>query len=66
MYHLYGMKSSDAWIATGCDFVSARLEVGVGCIIGAGSVVNKDCLPHALYAGNPAKRIKDLLQTSEI
>lgn len=31
-----------------------------GCVIAAGSVVNRDCEPNGLYAGVPAKRIKDL------
>jgi maltose O-acetyltransferase len=31
-----------------------------GCIIAAGSVVLKDTEPNGLYAGNPAKRIKEL------
>lgn len=36
------------------------VTVGTGCIIAAGSIVTKDCEPNGLYAGNPAKRIKDL------
>lgn len=32
-----------------------------GCIIAAGAVVNKSCLPNGLYAGVPARRIKDLV-----
>jgi len=35
--------------------------IGKGCIIAAGSVVNTDCAPHGLYAGVPARRIKDLV-----
>ena len=36
------------------------VTIGEGCVIGAGSVVTKNCEPNGLYAGNPAKRIKDL------
>ena len=36
------------------------VTIGEGCIIAAGSVVTKDCAPNGLYAGVPAKRIKDL------
>ena len=28
-------------------------------MIGAGSVISKDCAPHSLYVGNPAVKIKD-------
>ena len=31
-----------------------------GCIIAAGSVVVKNCEPHSLYGGVPAKKIKTL------
>lgn len=52
-------------IEDGC-WIGARSTIlpGVvikkGCIIAAGSVVTKDCEPNGLYAGVPAKRIKDL------
>lgn len=52
-------------IGKGC-WVGARatilpgVTIGDGCIIAAGSVVNKDCEPNGLYAGVPANRIKDL------
>lgn len=36
------------------------VTIGDGCVIAAGSVVNKNCEPNGLYAGVPAKRIKDL------
>lgn len=52
-------------VESGC-WIGARVTIlpgvtiGRGCIIGAGSVVTKDCEPNGVYAGNPAKRIKDL------
>jgi len=52
-------------IEDGC-WVGARanilpgVKIGKGCIIAAGSVVTKDCEPNGLYAGVPAKRIRDL------
>lgn len=52
-------------IGKGC-WIGARstilqgVEVGEGCIIAAGAVVNKNCEANGLYAGVPAKRIKDL------
>jgi acetyltransferase-like isoleucine patch superfamily enzyme len=36
------------------------VTVGDGCIIAAGAVVTRDCLPHGLYAGVPARRVRDL------
>ena len=35
------------------------VTIGKGCIIGAGSVVTKDVPPYQVWAGNPAKYIKD-------
>jgi maltose O-acetyltransferase len=36
------------------------VTIGKGCIIASGAVVKNDCKPNGLYAGVPAKRIKDL------
>jgi maltose O-acetyltransferase len=36
------------------------VTIGESCIIAAGTVVTKDCKSNGLYAGVPAKRIKDL------
>ncbi len=30
---------------------------GEGCVIGAGSFVNKDCEPWGIYVGSPARKI---------
>lgn len=49
------------WIGTNSTILP-NVKIGKGCIIAAGTVVNKDCEPNGLYAGVPAKRIKDLLQ----
>ncbi|MEI5907426.1 acyltransferase [Bacillus spongiae] len=52
-------------IGRGC-WVGARatvlpgVTIGDGCMIAAGAVVVNDCEPNGLYAGVPAKRIKDL------
>jgi maltose O-acetyltransferase len=52
-------------VGRGC-WIGARamilpgVNVGEGRVVGAGAVVTKDCLPHGLYAGVPAKRIRDL------
>ncbi len=34
--------------------------IGSGCVIAAGSVVTRSCAPNGLYAGVPARRIRDL------
>lgn len=36
------------------------IEIGEGCIIGAGAVVTKDCKPRGIYVGNPARKLRDL------
>jgi len=47
------------WIGMGA-IILPGLTIAEGCIIAAGAVVVKDTEPNGLYAGNPAKRIKDL------
>lgn len=36
------------------------VTIGEGCVIAAGSVVVKNCGPHGVYAGVPARRVRDL------
>ncbi|WP_082569440.1 acyltransferase [Knoellia sp. Soil729] len=36
------------------------VTVGDGCIIAAGAVVTTDCAPDGVYAGTPARRLRDL------
>jgi maltose O-acetyltransferase len=48
-----------AWIGARAT-VLPGVTVGEGCLIAAGAVVVEDCEPNGLYAGIPAKRIKDL------
>jgi maltose O-acetyltransferase len=40
--------------------VMPGVTIGDGCIVGAGSVVTKDLEPNAIYAGVPAKKLRDL------
>lgn len=49
------------WIGASCTILPG-VRIGSGCVIGAGSVISKDCVPHSLYVGNPAVKIKDLPQ----
>lgn len=52
-------------IEDGC-WIGARVnilpgvKIGQGCVIAAGSVVTKDCEPNCLYAGVPARKIRNL------
>lgn len=52
-------------VGNGC-WIGARaiilpgVHIKDGCVIAAGAVVTKDCEPNGLYAGVPARRIKDL------
>lgn len=36
------------------------VTIGEGCVIAAGAVVAHDCEPNGLYAGVPARRVRDL------
>lgn len=36
------------------------VTIGRGCVIGAGAVVAGDCAPDGVYAGVPARRVRDL------
>lgn len=49
----------DVWIGCGVR-VMAGVNIGSRCVIAAGAVVTKDCSPNSLYAGVPARKIKDL------
>lgn len=48
-----------AWIAAN-SLILPGVNVGSNCMIGAGSVVTRSTEPAALYAGNPARKIKSL------
>jgi hypothetical protein len=45
------------WIGYGCVILPG-VSIGHGSVIGAGSVVTKDCNAFSVYAGNPAKWIR--------
>jgi len=48
---------NDVWIGTGVRILDG-LTISHGCVIGAGSVVNKSTEPFGVYAGVPARLIK--------
>jgi maltose O-acetyltransferase len=48
-----------SWIGANA-LIFPGVTIGAGCVIAAGAVVTKDCEPNGLYAGTPARRIRDL------
>jgi acetyltransferase-like isoleucine patch superfamily enzyme len=47
------------WIASGA-IILGGVSIGDHAVIAAGAVVNKSCPDRALYAGVPAKKIRDI------
>ena len=47
----------EVWIASRAIILPSVNKIGIGAIIGAGSVVTKDIPPFSIVAGNPAKVI---------
>ncbi|WP_085529436.1 acyltransferase [Kocuria massiliensis] len=43
-----------------CVTVLPGVTIGRGCVIAAGALVRRDCEPNGLYAGVPARRVRDL------
>lgn len=49
---------NDVWVGYNSTIMSG-ITIGEGCIIAACSLVTKDTEPYSIYAGSPAKKIKD-------
>jgi acetyltransferase-like isoleucine patch superfamily enzyme len=49
----------DVWVAANAIILKG-VTIGDGAVIGAGSVVTSNISEKAIYAGNPAKKIKEL------
>jgi len=49
----------NVWIASG-SVISSGVRIGKNSVIGANSVVLSDVKSNSFYAGNPAKKIKDI------
>ena len=47
----------NCWIAMGVKILPG-VQIGDGCVIGAGSVVPRDIEPYSIAVGNPAKVIR--------
>ena len=50
---------NQTWICAN-TFIGPDIEIGEGAVIGAGTVMVKDAEPWGVYAGNPAKYIKQV------
>lgn len=48
----------NVWIASKASILKG-VQIGDNCVIGAHSLVNKSCEANAVYAGIPAKKIKN-------
>jgi acetyltransferase-like isoleucine patch superfamily enzyme len=55
----------DVWVGMS-SIIMAGVTIGDGAIIGAGSIVNKDIPPYAIFAGVPAKIVKMRFNEDEI
>ena len=47
------------WLGAGVT-VLPGVTIGAGCVVAANSLVTRDCEPHGIYAGSPARRVRDL------
>lgn len=52
------------WIGMG-SIILPGVTIAEGCIVAAGTVIVRDTEPNGLYAGNPAKRVKELPITED-
>jgi maltose O-acetyltransferase len=48
-----------SWIGAGA-IVLPGVNIGPGCVIAAGAVVREDCVANTLYAGVPARAVREL------
>ena len=55
---------NDVWIGHGA-IILAGVQIGDGAVIAAGSVVTKDVPSCEIWAGNPARKIKDRFAVQE-
>lgn len=59
-YNSHIIIEDGVWIGAG-SIILPGVKIGKSSIIAAGSIVTKDVIPYALYAGNPAKFKKMLI-----
>lgn len=54
-----------AWIGANVTILPG-VRIGSGCVIAAGSVVTRSCVPDTLYAGVPARAVRSLEREGRI
>lgn len=54
----------DCWIGAH-SIIKCGVKIADGCIIAAGAIVTKDTEPYGVYAGVPAKRIKERFNSAD-
>jgi acetyltransferase-like isoleucine patch superfamily enzyme len=54
----------DVWLGTGVTILKG-VRIGEGAVVGAGSVITKDVTAFEVWAGNPARKIKDRFHAGE-
>lgn len=68
-YNWHGLNSltiieDDVWVGYGTTIMSG-VTIHTGSIIAAGSVVTHDAEPYSIYAGVPARKVKDRFNSAE-
>ncbi|MFY2791483.1 acyltransferase [Rhodococcus sp. MALMAid1271] len=53
------------WVGSSA-VIMPGIRIGAGCIIGAHSLVTKDCDPDGVYVGSPARRVRSLNEESDL
>lgn len=56
---------NDVWLGMGC-YIKAGVTIGDGAVVGMGSVVTKNIPPYEIWAGNPAKKIRNRFTDKQI
>jgi maltose O-acetyltransferase len=54
---------NNVWIGGGA-IINPGITIGDNSVIGSGSVVTRDVPPNVVVAGNPARVLKQLVQTA--
>jgi len=56
---------ADSWIGANSIVISG-VNIGVGAVVGAGSVVTHDVPDYEIWAGNPARKIRDRFDSETV
>jgi acetyltransferase-like isoleucine patch superfamily enzyme len=56
---------NDVWIGEGV-LIKQGVTIGNGAVIGMGSIVTKDIEPYTIYAGSPARKIRNRFEENVI